>query len=344
MIHYAGNESRGGTIHCLPHRPARRAAPGVELPDALDGRARDLGRAHPRAAGAGRHLPDRLSGDRPRLQHGAVPGHHPAAPAGSTRRRRCDRPLPGARSRSSTPFGPAQRRPCSSMPAIGRTRGRSPGRDRRKPTLGVRPGLEPAARGAGPLRRRGLYKLTHHLRSPQHQRAAASPTRAIPPRGILVVLPALTWQGQNVADDNGDGIPDTLDTGGPVSLARPLAAGLPAGFADEAAFLAYLDHAHLPYDLTTDLGLIDGVGPGLFGHAGVVFAGRRAVGAAVAGRAAEALRRRRAAACSRSASIRSGAPWSSEGRRPPLRPRPRPPTCSAPGRPPSSCTARTRSS
>ena len=37
--------------------------------------------------------------------------------------------------------------------------------------------------------------------------------------------------------------------------------------------MAYLDKAHLPYDLTTDLGLIDGTGPQLAGHAGVVFAG-----------------------------------------------------------------------
>jgi hypothetical protein len=87
------------------------------------------------------------------------------------------------------------------------------------------------------------------------------------------VLPALTWQGRNPVDDDGDGLPDTLDAGGPIELTRPLAHGLPAGFADEAALLTFLDQAHLRYDLTTDVGLIDGVGPALAGHSGVVLAG-----------------------------------------------------------------------
>jgi hypothetical protein len=88
-----------------------------------------------------------------------------------------------------------------------------------------------------------------------------------------VVLPALTWQGQNPQDDDSDGLPDTLDTGDPIQLNRVLADGLPAGFGDEAALLAYLDQAHLPYDLTTDIGLIDGSGPQLAGHSGAVLAG-----------------------------------------------------------------------
>jgi len=45
------------------------------------------------------------------------------------------------------------------------------------------------------------------------------------------------------------------------------------GLPDEEAFLAYLNKAHLPYDLTTDLGLIEGDGPQLDGYKGVVFAG-----------------------------------------------------------------------
>jgi len=130
------------------------------------------------------------------------------------------------------------------------------------------PQLEVPLPAGGP----GLYELA--IRSGSYQTEAPLVASSNHPRGgVLVVLPALTWQGQNVADDDGDGIPDALDAGGPVSLARPLAAGLPAGFIDEAAFLAYLDRAHLPYDLTTDLGLIDGVGPGMFGHSALVFAG-----------------------------------------------------------------------
>jgi hypothetical protein len=122
----------------------------------------------------------------------------------------------------------------------------------------------------------GLYVLS--LRSGSHRtsvpvlaRAAASSagSRA----RVLVVLPALTWQGRNPVDDDGDGIPNTLDDGGPIRLGRPLTGGLPAGWADESALIEYLIRAHLPFDLTTDISLIDGVGPGLKGHTGVVLAG-----------------------------------------------------------------------
>jgi hypothetical protein len=119
----------------------------------------------------------------------------------------------------------------------------------------------------------GLYELA--LRCGGNRTVVPLVARTSPPRygRILVVLPALTWQGQGVGDEDGDGLPDTLDAGGPVVLSRPLAGGLPAGFADEAELLAYLDRARLPYDLTTDLGLIDGVGPGLYGHPAAVLLG-----------------------------------------------------------------------
>jgi FlgD Ig-like domain len=93
------------------------------------------------------------------------------------------------------------------------------------------------------------------------------------PQGVLVVLPALTWQGLNPGDEDGDGLPDTLPAGYPVRLARPYADGLPADVADEAALIEYLDRFHRPYDLTTDLALIEHVGPALAGHAAVVLAG-----------------------------------------------------------------------
>lgn len=147
--------------------------------------------------------------------------------------------------------------------------------------VGVR---APVAHGAGaaPLlhvrlprsRGAGLYRLS--LRSAAHRTAVplvASATGSGRRAKLLVVLPALTWEGQNPVDDDGDGIPNTLDGGGPIRLARPLANGLPPGFGDEAALIAYLDRAHLPYDLTTDVALANGSAPKLTGHPAVVLAG-----------------------------------------------------------------------
>jgi hypothetical protein len=89
---------------------------------------------------------------------------------------------------------------------------------------------------------------------------------------VLVVLPALTWQALNPVDDDGDGIPNTLLSGEPVLLDRPLVR-TPPGFAQEAALIAYLRHAGLPFDLTTDLVDAHGDGPSLDDYSGVVLAG-----------------------------------------------------------------------
>lgn len=126
-----------------------------------------------------------------------------------------------------------------------------------------------------PAGRAGLYELA--LKTGSHATevplvASAAP-RAAERARILVILPSLTWQGLNPVDDDDDGLPDTLEAGVPVGLARPLADGLPAGLADEEALLAYLDRTRRPYDLTTDLGLIEGIGPQLAGHSGIVLAG-----------------------------------------------------------------------
>jgi hypothetical protein len=94
-------------------------------------------------------------------------------------------------------------------------------------------------------------------------------------RRVLVVLPAISWQGLNPLDDDGDGFPDTLDSAQAVVLSRPLANGrLPVGFGSEVApLLRYLSANRLPYDLTTDVALANGRGPRFGGHGGVVFAG-----------------------------------------------------------------------
>jgi hypothetical protein len=122
-----------------------------------------------------------------------------------------------------------------------------------------------------PPGRAGLYELS--LRAGAYSTDVPIVASAPTSQPVLVVLPSLTWQGLNPVDDDGDGIPDTLSGGGPVELARPLAHGLPAGFADQAGLVGYLDRTHRSYDLTTDLGLIQGVGPALSGHALVVLAG-----------------------------------------------------------------------
>ena len=130
----------------------------------------------------------------------------------------------------------------------------------------------PGLRVRLPGRSAGLYELA--IRSGAHRTQVPIVARASAgSHNVLVVLPALTWQGQNPVDDNGGGFPDTLAGGGPITLERPLAYGLPSDFGGEAALLAYLDHAGLPYDLTTDVALADGSGPKLAGHSGIVFAG-----------------------------------------------------------------------
>lgn len=111
-------------------------------------------------------------------------------------------------------------------------------------------------------------------------RAAGAVSAPIAVRGrgtgrVLVVLPAITWQGLNPVDDDADGFPDTLDNAPSVPLSRPLAGGrAPAGFRTEVApLMRFLDERDLSYDLTTDVALAHGRGPRFGGHAGVAFAG-----------------------------------------------------------------------
>jgi hypothetical protein len=143
----------------------------------------------------------------------------------------------------------------------------------RKPVRSGR-GPAPEVRVGVPSRSRtGVYTVRLRTR-------AGSVTAPIAVRGrttgrVLVVLPAITWQGLNPVDDDADGFPDTLDNSRAVPLARPFAAGrAPVGFAtDVAPLLRFLDAHHLRYDLTTDLALARGDGPLLAKRPGVVFAG-----------------------------------------------------------------------
>jgi len=91
-------------------------------------------------------------------------------------------------------------------------------------------------------------------------------------RPVLVVLPTMTWQGRNPVDDDGDGLPNLLDTGLPVRLGRVLAGdGLPVGFAQrDAPLLAWLARGGRRFDVTTDVALAAGRGPKLSDHKGVL--------------------------------------------------------------------------
>ena len=92
---------------------------------------------------------------------------------------------------------------------------------------------------------------------------------------VLVVLPTTTWQGRNPEDDDGDGLPNTLDLGGPVKLGRVFARdGMPKGVTEnEGPLLAHLDRGGLRYDLTTDVALAVRRGPQIEKHRGVLLAG-----------------------------------------------------------------------
>jgi hypothetical protein len=120
----------------------------------------------------------------------------------------------------------------------------------------------PELRIRAPGGRSGVYLLS--VKTAGRTESAPLIVQAATASKVLVVLPAITWQGRNRVDDDGDGVPNTLDAGEPASLRRPFATGLPTGFmASEGALLAFLDRAGKRYDLTTDLALLRGTGPGL---------------------------------------------------------------------------------
>jgi hypothetical protein len=92
---------------------------------------------------------------------------------------------------------------------------------------------------------------------------------------VLVVVPAMTWQGQNPVESNRDGWPDTLDAGDDVPLARNFLHGRPPRsiLTDSVTTLRFLSRIRANFDLTTDVALAAGKTPGIEGHNGVLFAG-----------------------------------------------------------------------
>lgn len=136
-------------------------------------------------------------------------------------------------------------------------------------------GRDVRLRVRAPRGQAGLHVLS--IATAEHRTQVPVVVRARVPRRVLVVLPALTWEGLNAVDDDGDGMPNTLDAAGrdaSARLGRPLANGLPASIpSQEGALLRFLDDNLLRYDLTTDAALAAGTGPALDDYAGAVFAG-----------------------------------------------------------------------
>ena len=267
-IHYAGNEGRGGTI-----RIYRTDLPGDPLVKSFltpwNGHTAIWdGKINGRPAPAGTYLVG-LDVTDAACDTGHFPAHVPPAP-GATPNSGVTVSYLAARA----PLDPVQ---AGSDAAI---QVRSPGLAYHWALEGGAGERTPLASGQSaqgtlsvhiPAGRPGLYKLA--LRSAAGTTTVPIVASGAPGARVLVVLPALTWQGLNPIDDTGDGVPNTLANGGPINLDRPLVGGPPAGVADEAGLLAYLDSSHRSYELTTDLGLISGVGPRLRGHAAVALAG-----------------------------------------------------------------------
>lgn len=93
---------------------------------------------------------------------------------------------------------------------------------------------------------------------------------------VLVVLPAIRWQGVAPVDQDGDGLPDTLPRGDSVELTRflPQLRGGLDGLAGRVVPLAR-ELAAIPQrvEFTTDAALAEGRGPTLAGHRGLIIAG-----------------------------------------------------------------------
>jgi hypothetical protein len=177
--------------------------------------------------------------------------------------------------------------------------------------LGVQPPIVPAAAGAptafGVDARQAPYRWSLRRVGAAHPRTHGSQAKPIlivsAPRGdsgvyvlqvqarghstavplavqgsihepVLVVLPAITWLGQDAVDEDGDGLPDTLAAGLGVRRERIFASGLPSGFHEQVApVLAFLDRQRLRYDVTTDVALAANPSAALAGHSGVLLPG-----------------------------------------------------------------------
>lgn len=124
--------------------------------------------------------------------------------------------------------------------------------------------------------RGALYRLAVSANGKRVEVPALSNDRA--GQRVLVVLPAITWQGREPLDDDRDGLINTLNgdeasRNSRLKVPRVLSA-LPRGFdTGENPTLAWLARHGKRFEITTDLALAKGQGPKLEGHQGVLLAG-----------------------------------------------------------------------
>ena len=90
---------------------------------------------------------------------------------------------------------------------------------------------------------------------------------------LLVVVPTASWLGVDKIDDDRDGLPNTLENGGPVEWPRAYTRLPPALAADTAPLLIFLDRAGIKYDLTSDIALARSDEPTAANRPGVILAG-----------------------------------------------------------------------
>jgi hypothetical protein len=91
---------------------------------------------------------------------------------------------------------------------------------------------------------------------------------------MLVVVPAMTWLGNEPVDEDHDGVLNTFSTGEPISWPRVQPSGLPADLLDNVApVLRLLDRARVKYDLTSDLDLALSRSPRASDRPGVLLLG-----------------------------------------------------------------------
>ena len=158
----------------------------------------------------------------------------------------------------------------AAAPTAGTSAASAPrGRSRRAPRRRGRRSSMRAPRGVS-----GAYLL--QVRSGRYSARVPFLVQAQERAKLLVVAPTLSWLGVDKVDDDGDGLPNTLETRRPGEVAArdQRRRGMPPAFATETApLLVFLDRARIRYDLTSDIALARSRDPRATDREGVLLAG-----------------------------------------------------------------------